>query len=117
MQFVPSYSRVPQIPDLIPQKFASDGDKYLSMLDGKPFRFVSKPSNEHLKKMEDNPSISCTILKFVKVSVLGYGVVITICIAGSLDRKELYEVSISDYPFCSCPNFKFMKVRPNRKQK
>ena len=40
-----------------------------------------------------------------------------ICTLGSLDRKELYEVSISDYPSCSCPNFKFMKVRANWKWK
>ena len=54
LKFVPGYSRVPRIPDLIPQKSGSDGDKRPSMWDGKPFRFVSKPSNGHLKKMEDS---------------------------------------------------------------
>ena len=117
LQFVRGYSRVPGIPDLIPQKSGSDGDKRPSMQDGRPFRFIPKLSNEHLKKMEDNQSISCTILKFVKVPVPGYGVVITICTPSSLDWKEFYEVSILDYPSCSCPNFKFMKVRTNRKRK
>ena len=88
-----------------------------SMQDGNPFLFVFQPSNEQLKKMEENQSISCTILKYVKVSVPGYGVVITICTPGSLDRKELYEVSISDYPSHYSPNLKFMKIRANRKRK
>ena len=97
--------------------FALDGDKHPTMQDVKPFRFVSHPSREHLKKMEENQSISCTIMKYMKVPVSGYGVVITICTPGSLNRKELYEVSISDYPSCSCPDFKFMKIRANRKRK
>ena len=66
--------------------------------------------------MEENRSISCAIMKYVKVPVPVYGVVITIYTLGSLDRKELYEVSISNYPSYSCPDFKFMKVRANRKR-
>ena len=96
---------------------ALDGDKRPTMWDDKPFRVVSQPLREHLKKMEENQSISCTIMKYVKVPVPGYGVFITICTPSSLDRKELYEISISDYPSCSCSDFKFMKVRANRKRK
>ena len=117
LQFVPGHNRVDGVPDLIPMNLALDGDKRPTMRDGKPFKFISQPSKEHLKKMEENRSISCTIMKYMKVPVPGYGVVITICTPGSLNRKELYEVSISDYPFCSCLDFKFMKVRANRKQK
>ena len=51
-------------------------------------------------------SINCTIMKYVKVPTLGFGVVMTICTSGSVDRKELYEVLISNYPACSYPNFK-----------
>ena len=117
LQFAPGHSRVRGIPDLIPMNSALDGDKRPTMRDGKPFRFVSQPSREHLKKMEENRSISCTIMNYVKVPVPEYGVVITICTPGSLDRKELYEISISDYPSYSCSDFKFMKVRANRKRK
>ena len=94
-----------------------DGDKRPTRRNGKPFQFVSQPSAEHLKKMEKTRSISCSILKYVKVPAPRYGVIITICSPGSLDRKELYEVSILDYPSCSYPDFKFMKVRANQKRK
>ena len=90
-----------------------DGDKHPSTRDGKPFRFVVQPSSEHLKKMEDNGSIDCKILKYVKIPTLGYGMVLTICTPNSLDRKSLYDVCISNYPSCSYPDFKFMKSRAN----
>ena len=79
-----------------------DGDKHPSTRDGKPFQFVAQPSSEHLKKMEDNRSIDCKILKYVKVPTPGYGVVLTICMPNSLDWKSLYDVCISNYPSCSC---------------
>ena len=47
-----------------------DGDKRPTMQDGKAFRFVAQPSSEHLKKMIDNRSIDCKILKYVRVRVL-----------------------------------------------
>ena len=53
----------------------------------------------------------------MKVPSLEYGVVMTICTPGSVERKELYEISISDYPSCSCPDFKFKKARANQKRK
>ena len=56
-------------------------------------------------------------MKYVKVPILGYGIVLTICTLRSMERKELYEVMISNYPSCSCPNFKFMKARTYPKRK
>ena len=56
-------------------------------------------------------------MKYVKVPISGYGIVLTICTPGSVDRKELYEVSISNYHACSYSNFKFMKARANWKRK
>ena len=94
-----------------------DGDKRPTIQDGRPILFVSRSSPDHLKKMESSQSISCSIMKFVKVPSRGYGIVLTFCIPGSVERKELYEVSISNYPSYSCPNFKFMKARANRKRK
>ena len=117
LQFAPGVSTKSQSSGLFQRLSGLDGDKRPSRWNGKPFQFVSQPSTEHLKKMEETRSTSCFILKYVKVPTPGYGVVITICTPGSLDRKELYEVSISDYTLCSCPDFKFMKVRANRKRK
>ena len=94
-----------------------DGDKRPTIWDGRPIRFVSRSSPDHLKKMESSRSISCSIMKFVKVPSPGYGIVLTLCTPGSMERKELYEVSISNYLSCSCPDFNFMKARANRKQK
>ena len=117
LQFVPGVSTRLWSFGLFQRQSRLDGHKRPTRWDGKPFWFVPQPSTKHLKKMEETQSISCSILKYVKVPVLGYGVVITIYTSGSLDRKELYEVSISDYSSCSCSDFKFMKVRANRKRK
>ena len=117
LQFAPGVSTRSRSSGLFQRQSGLDGDKPPSRQYEKPFRFVSQPSTKHLKKIEDTRSISCSILKYVKVQAPGYGVVITICTPGSLDRKELNEVSILDYPSCSCPDFKFMKVRANRKRK
>ena len=94
-----------------------DGDKRPTTRDGKTFQFVAQPSSEHLKKIIDNRSIDCKILKYVRVPSPGYGVILTVCTPNSVDQKTLYEVCISDYPSCSCPNFKFMKSRANRRRK
>ena len=117
LQFVPGVSTVSQVLELIQKQLGLDGNKRATRRDGKPFQFVLQPSTKHLKKMEENWIISCSILKYMKVPAPKYGMVITICTPGSLDRKELYEVSISDYPSYSYHDFKFMKVRANQKQK
>ena len=95
----------------------SDGDKRRSTRDGKPFRVVAQPLSEHLKKMEDNRSIDCKILKYVKVPTTRCGLVLTICMPNSLNHKSLYEVCISDYPLCSYLDFKFIKSKANRRHK
>ena len=97
--------------------FSLDGDKRPTLQEDKTIRLVSKPLVEHLKKIKDNRNINCTAMKYVKVPSPGYGVVMTICTLGSLDWNELYKISILDYPFCSCLDFKFMKARANRKHK
>ena len=96
-----------------------DGDKHPSICNGKVFRFVPHPSTNHLKKMEEHRKLDCTILKYVKVPSPGYGVVLTIITLGSLDMKELYEVSISNFPACTCKSFKFMCTQAlgNKKHK
>ena len=117
LQFVSGVSTRSWSSGLLHKQSGLGGNKRSTRRDEKPFWFVSQPSTKHFKKMEETESISCSILKYVKVPTPEYGVVITICTSGSLDRKELYEVSISDYPSCSCPNFKFMKVTANWKWK
>ena len=69
--------------------------------------------------MDANKELDCIILKYVRVSIPGYGVVLTILTLGSLDRKELYEVSISSFPLCSYKDFKYMSTRGlgNKKHK
>ena len=94
-----------------------DGDKRPILWNGRPIRFVSCLSSNHLKKMDDNRSLSYTIMKYVKVPSPGYGLVLILCTLGSVERKELYEVSILNYPSCSCLDFKFMKARANWKRK
>ena len=94
-----------------------DGDKRPTLRDGRPIQSVSHLLPNHLKKMDDNRSISCTIMKYVKVPSPGYGIVLTLCTLRSVERKQLYEVSISNYPSCSCTDFKFMKAKTNRKHK
>ena len=86
------------------------GDKRPTMHNGKMFRFVPHPSAEHFKKMDATRELDCTLLKYVRVPAPGYGIVLTILTLGSLDRKELYEVLISNFPFCSCKDFKYMST-------
>ena len=83
-----------------------DGDKRPSIRNGKVFRFVPHPSTDHLKKIEEHRKLDCTILKYVKVPSPGYGAVLTVITPRSLDKKELYEVSISNFPACTCKSFK-----------
>ena len=92
-----------------------NGNKYLTLWNGKPFQFVFKSSVGHLKKIEDHKDINCMVMKYVKVPSLEYGVVMTICTLKSIERKKLYEVSILNYPSCSCLYSKFTKVRANWK--
>ena len=85
-----------------------DGDKRPKHRSGKLFRFVSVPSTDHILKMESSSSIECTILKSMKVPEPGYGIVFTVITPGSISKKVLYEVSISDFPTCTCRGFRYM---------
>ena len=66
--------------------------------------------------MDANRELDCTIFKYVKVPIPRYVAVLTILTLGSLDEKELYEVSISNFPFCNCKDFKYMSTRALGKQ-
>ena len=75
------------------------------------FQFVPHPSVDHLKKMDEHMKLDCIILKYVKVPSPEYGAMLTIITLGSLDKKELYEVSISNFLACTCKHFKFMSTQ------
>ena len=117
LQFNIDHSRDPLILPSNHSRPTSDGDKRPTLRDVKLIRYVARPSTEHLKKMEDNKSINCTLMKYVKVPSPSYGVVMTICTPQSMELKQVYEVSISNYPSCSCLNFKFLKTQANQKWK
>ena len=83
------------------------------------FRFEPHPSADHLKKMDEHSKLDCTILKYVKVPSLGYGAVLIVITPQSLDKKEFYEVSISNFLAYTCKHFKFMSTQAlgNKKHK
>ena len=116
-KFAPSLLRIQRNGFLSGNKSTADGDKCPTIRDGRPCHYVSQPSRKHLKKMLKSKGVDCIIVKYIMVPSPEYGVVLTICTSGSFEKKELYEVSISDFPACSCPCFKFMKVRANWKRK
>jgi hypothetical protein len=55
--------------------------------------------------MAKSIEIECTIVKYLKVPVLGYGIVYTIHILRSIIKQQLYEVTISDFFACKCLDF------------
>ena len=85
-----------------------DDDKRPKHRSGKLFRFVAVPSTDHILKMESSSSIECTILKSMKVPEPDYGIVFTVITPGSISKKVLYEVSISDFPAYTCRGFRYM---------
>ena len=72
------------------------------------FCFVPLPSSNHLLKMESSKVIDCTVLKSMLVPDPGYGVVFTLHTLGSILKKELYEVTVSNFPACTCRGFRYM---------
>ena len=58
--------------------------------------------------MESSFSVDCTILKSMKVPQPSYRVVFTIITPGSISKKVLYEVTISDFPAYICRGFRYM---------
>ena len=73
----------------------------------KPFRFVALPFVDYNSKMESLMSIDCIVLKLLRVPVLGNRVIF-IAVTLGLILKELYEVTISNFPVCTCRGFQYM---------
>ena len=94
-------------PELIRSPAISDGDRRPKHRSGKLFRFVAVPSTDHYLKMESSRAIECTILKSMMVPEPGLGVIFTVITPGSIS-KELYEVTISNFPSCTCRGFRYM---------
>ena len=72
------------------------------------FRFVPLPSSDHVLKMESSKVIDCIVLKSMLVPEPGYGVVFTLHTLGSILKKELYKVIVSNFPACNCRGFRYM---------
>ena len=85
-----------------------EGNKRPKHRSGKLFQFFAVPSTVHILKMELSSSIDCTILKSMKVSEPCYGIAFTVIILGSISKKVLYEVTISDFPAYTCRGFQYM---------
>ena len=60
--------------------------------------------------MAEHRKLEYTMLKYVRIPSLGYGLVLTIITRRSLNKKDLYKVSILNFPTCSCKNFKFISA-------
>jgi hypothetical protein len=86
------------------------GDIRPKMRDNRPFWFVAKPSPEHISKMALAKGIECKVLRYQKVPSLGYGIVYTVHTAGSIAKQQLYEVTVGDFPACTCIDFISMKA-------
>ena len=95
-------------PELIRSPAISDDDRRPKHQSGKLFRFVAVPSTDHYLKMESSKAIECTVLKSMMVLELGLGVVFTVITPGSISKKELYEVTISNFPSCTYRGFRYM---------
>ena len=95
-------------PELIRSPAISDGDRRPKHGNGKLFCCVAMPSRDHYLKMESSRSIECTVLKSMMVPEPGHGVVFTVITSSSISKKELYEVTISDFPSCTCRGFRYM---------
>ena len=68
---------------------------------------MAVPSTDHYLKMESSRAIECIVLKSMMVPEPGVGVVFTIITPGSIS-KELYEVTVSNFPSCTCRGFRYM---------
>ena len=97
-----------EVPDPIVDPLPSEGVKRLRFRNGKPFCFVALPSADHNLKMESLKSIDCTVLKLLRVLAPGYGIIFTVVTPRSILKKELYEVTISNFPACTCKGFRYI---------
>ena len=69
---------------------------------------MAVPFVDHILKMESSRSIEYIVLKSMMVPEPGYGVVFTVIVPSSISRKELYEVTISDFLSCTRKGFRYM---------
>ena len=69
---------------------------------------MAVPSIDHYLKMESSRAIEYTVLKSMMVPEPGLRVVLTIITPGSISKKGLYEVTISNFPSCTCRGFWYM---------
>jgi hypothetical protein len=80
------------------------------MRDNRPFWFVVEPSPEHISKMALAKGIESKVLKYQKVPSSGYGIVYTVHTPSSIAKQQLYEVTVGDFPACTCIDFISMKA-------
>ena len=71
------------------------------------YQFVAIPSTNNILKMDSSKSIDYTILKSMKERKLNYGVDFMVITPGSIS-EELYEMTISNFPACTCKGFRYM---------
>ena len=74
------------------------------------FRFVPQPSSKHFARMDWTKIIECTIVKYLKVPLPGYGIAYTVPTPGSIAKQQPYEVTIGDFQACTCIDFISMKA-------
>lgn len=94
----------------VPRPPKSSGDYRPTMREGKKFKNVAEPSSEHIAKFNKSKTIECSLLKARKVPHPGYGYVFTIHTPGPIAKNQLYEVTIGDFPACTCLDFVTMKT-------
>ena len=98
----------PMVLVLVCSQIVSDGDKRLKHRSGKLFRFVPLPSSDHVLKIESSKVIDCIVLKSMLIPEPSYGVVFTLHTLGSILKKELYKVTVSNFLACTCRGFRYM---------
>ena len=67
--------------------------------------------------MESSKSIDCTVLKLLRMHVPGYEIIFIVVTLGSILKKELYEVTISNFLACTCRGFWYMCSSASRNSK
>ena len=91
---------------------SSTGDYCPTFREGKCYRFVLKPTLQRYKKMEESKDIRCTILNFIMVPACGYGIVFIVRTFGSIENQKVYQLTLSNFPACTCLGFVSMKGAP-----
>ena len=80
---------------------------------------MPEPTVQHYKKMEESKDISCIIHNFTMVPEPGYGIIFTVETPRSIENQEVYQVTLSNFPACTCLGFVSMKgvALGNRRKK